>query len=276
VKHEKKMTPLQVMVVEDENVIAKDIENNLKGLGYSVPAVVSSGKEAIQKAAETHPNLVLMDIDLKGDMDGVEAAQQIDDYFNIPVIYLTTYADKNILDILDRAKVTKSFGYIIKPFSGKKLHAAINLALERQKILRELENGKQWFGAIHESLYNAVVAIDKKGCVRFMNSTAEILTGWKQEEALGEDWIKGFNIINKKTKKVDENPVTKALEESAALSLTNNVVIAKDGTEISIEGNIVRIKGNRGNIVGAVLICQSSVRENIPKRCWLGIKNVLL
>ena len=138
------MANAQVLVVEDASIIAKDIQDMLRRLGYAVSAVASSGEEAVQKAAETHPDLVLMDIVLKGDMDGVEAAQQIRDRFHIPVVYLTAYADE---DTLQRAKITEPFGLILKPFEERELHAAIEMALykhkaeeERERLIRELED----------------------------------------------------------------------------------------------------------------------------------------
>ncbi|MFQ5616738.1 MAG: response regulator, partial [Anaerolineales bacterium] len=100
----------QILVVEDENIVAMDIQNRLRRLGYAVPAVVSSGEEAIDKAAETHPDLVLMDIKLKGEMDGVAAAEQIRARFGIPAIYLTANADEATLQ---RAKITQPYGYLL-------------------------------------------------------------------------------------------------------------------------------------------------------------------
>ena len=116
------MTNAQILVVEDEGIIAKDIQNILKSMGYAVPAIASSGEGAIKKAAETFPDLVLMDIVLGGHMDGVEAAEQIRDRFDIPVVYLTAYADNKTLQ---RAKITEPYGYILKPFSERELHTTI-------------------------------------------------------------------------------------------------------------------------------------------------------
>ena len=99
----------KILVVEDEGIVAMHLKNRLKSLGYAVSAVVFSGEEAIKKAAETHPDLVLMDIRLKGEMDGIEAAEQIRVRFNIPVVYLTAYTDD---ETLQRAKVTEPFGLL--------------------------------------------------------------------------------------------------------------------------------------------------------------------
>lgn len=251
------MIPIQIMVVEDEIIVAMDIENNLKGLGYSVPAVVCSGEEAIQKAAETHPDLVLMDIVLTGDIDGVEAAQHIGDRFNIPIVYLTSYADKKTLN---RAKKTNPFGYIIKPFTEKELEATIIIALERKKRVRKLENGEQWFGTIFgtilNSLTNAVVVTDKTGSITYMNPAAEEMSGWKQEESFGKNWIETFNIINKETGKVVNDLVTKTLEPGIRLNIENHVILSKDGRAIPIDETTLPLADDRGNITGAVLIFQ--------------------
>jgi CheY-like chemotaxis protein len=125
---------VRILIVEDESVVAKDIEIRLKGLGYAVSAIASSGEGAIQKAAETHPDLVLMDIVLKGDMDGIEAASQIRSRLNIPVLYLTAYTDEKTLE---RAKITEPFVYIIKPFQERELHSNIEMALFKHKVERE-------------------------------------------------------------------------------------------------------------------------------------------
>ena len=119
------MGKTQIMVVEDESIVAKDIEMSLHKLGYNVCSLASSGEEAIRKAEENRPDIVLMDIVLQGEMNGVEAVGQIRSQFDIPVIYLTPYADK---ETLNHAKITEPFGYMLKPFEEKKIHAAIKMA----------------------------------------------------------------------------------------------------------------------------------------------------
>ena len=110
------MAKTEILIVEDERITAEDIRLSLGGLGYAVTGMASSGEEAIRKAEELHPDLVLMDIVLGGDMDGIEAAKRIRARFKIPVVYLTAYADEKRLE---RAKVTQPFGYILKPFDDK-------------------------------------------------------------------------------------------------------------------------------------------------------------
>lgn len=129
----------KILIVEDELIIAKDLSRRLSKLGYEVVGIVSSGISAITKAQETFPDLILMDIVLKGSMDGIETASRLRDLLPIPVVYLTAYADN---ETIDRAKETHSFGYILKPFKEAELKATIEIAFSRyeseQKIRQQL------------------------------------------------------------------------------------------------------------------------------------------
>ena len=138
------MPNAKLLIVEDEEIVAFDIESTLKSLGYEVLAVVASGEEAIAFAAKIHPDLVLMDIMLKGSIDGIQAAEEINKHFNIPVIYLTAYGD---ISTLDRAKITQPFGFLVKPFEERELYTAIEIALSRhqaeEKMRQALEKEKE-------------------------------------------------------------------------------------------------------------------------------------
>jgi CheY-like chemotaxis protein len=129
------MSQPRILVVEDEGIVAHDIKHMLNGLGYEVPVIASSGEDAIKRVAEKKPDLVLMDIVLGGDMDGIEAAKQIRARFDIPVVYLTAYADETTVS---RAKMTAPYGYLVKPFTEGELHAAIEIALHKHEMEREV------------------------------------------------------------------------------------------------------------------------------------------
>lgn len=138
------MSNIRIMVVEDEWIISEDIQKSLKKFGYTVSAVVSTGKEATQKTEEDRPDLILMDIVLKGEIDGIEAASQIHSCVNIPIIFLTAYDNKSVLE---RAKITEPFGYMIKPFDERELYSTIEISLykhkteeEKEKLLQELQD----------------------------------------------------------------------------------------------------------------------------------------
>ncbi|MCZ7402758.1 MAG: response regulator [Candidatus Methanoperedens sp.] len=127
----------QILVVEDEIIVADYIRKSLQNMGYSVPSIVSSGENAIKEIEKNNPDLVLMDIVLEGKMDGIEAAEIIRSRFNIPVVYLTANSEENILE---RAKITEPFGYIIKPFNERDLRTNIEIALYKHKMERELKD----------------------------------------------------------------------------------------------------------------------------------------
>jgi two-component system sensor histidine kinase/response regulator len=135
-KGERTVANSRILVVEDEIIVAMDLQHELTSLGYRVTGIISSGKEAIDKAGQTRPDLVLMDIRLEGDVDGIEAAEQIRVSFNIPVIFLTAYADA---DTLQRAKITEPFGYIIKPYQERDLHTTIEMALYKHQMDSKLK-----------------------------------------------------------------------------------------------------------------------------------------
>lgn len=131
---------VRILVVEDETIVALDLKNSLKMLGYDVVGTACSGEEAIAKADQTRPDLVLMDIILKGKMDGVQAADSIRATLNIPVIFLTACADERTLQ---RAKVTEAFGYLLKPFEERELHGHIEIALYKHHMERALRESEE-------------------------------------------------------------------------------------------------------------------------------------
>jgi putative two-component system response regulator len=131
------MKNTKILIVEDETIIARNIANSLLSLGYQVPVIVSSGEGAIARAGELHPHIILMDIKLKGKIDGIEAADIIRTRFDIPVIYITSYADD---ETLEKAKATMPFGYIMKPPETRTLHSIIEMALYKHSAEKELNN----------------------------------------------------------------------------------------------------------------------------------------
>ena len=118
----------QILIVEDEVIVGMDIQRRLKNLGYIVPVVVSSGEEAINKAKENNPDLILMDIDLNSKMDGIEAAFKIHTFCDIPIIYLTAYSDEKTFE---KAQINVPYAYIVKPFRDRELQITLEIAFYR-------------------------------------------------------------------------------------------------------------------------------------------------
>lgn len=127
----------KIMVVEDEWIVADQLCRDLKDLGYTVCSVASTGYEALRKVEEDSPDLILMDIVLKGRMDGIETASRINSQFNIPMLYLTAYTNQ---EYIERAKETTPFGYLVKPYNQKELHANIEMAIHKHRADKEIAN----------------------------------------------------------------------------------------------------------------------------------------
>lgn len=141
------MSDVTLMLVEDEIIVAADVKYRLENMGYTVLGIFDNGEEAIEKAGEMQPNLVLMDIVLKGEMDGIEAAGKIREMYDIPIIYLTAYSDEKTLQ---RAKVTEPFGYVLKPFEDREIQSAIEMALYKHKMEQKLKESEEKYRKLIE------------------------------------------------------------------------------------------------------------------------------
>ncbi|MFQ5449521.1 MAG: ATP-binding protein [Nitrospinaceae bacterium] len=244
----------RILIVEDESIVAKNISHCLGRNGYEVVGKISSGKSAIQFCEKSKPDLVLMDIVLKGEIDGIEAAEQIRSRFHIPIVYLTTYTDHKTLD---RAKNTQPYGYLVKPFDERDLHTCIETTLfnhHQGEILRERKN---WFSSTLDSIGDAIIATDKNERVTFLNPTAQSITGWSLKEAIGKPIGEIFKIINHFTGDGVECPTSQALRQGTQVNLPDNTfLISRDNKKIPIADCGSLIKDRQGEVLGAVLIFQ--------------------
>ncbi|MFT7695142.1 MAG: PAS domain S-box-containing protein, partial [Candidatus Latescibacterota bacterium] len=191
----------KILVVEDERIIAEDLKETLQGLFYEVPDIACSGEEAISKAEQLSVDLVLMDIRLSGDMDGIEAAQHIYEHFDIPVIYMTANSD---IATLERAKKTRPFGYLLKPFKERELHTTIEISLYRHQMemqvkslqidlqnkvdLLEQQNSeiRQLSRALEQSPVSVAIT-DTQGKTEYVNQNFIDTTGYSRQESIGQE-----------------------------------------------------------------------------------------
>ncbi|MFV9503067.1 MAG: response regulator [Oscillochloridaceae bacterium umkhey_bin13] len=171
-----------ILIVEDELLVAMDTQSLLTSHGYSVPAVAGSGGEAISQALNLRPDLVLMDIRLRGEMDGITAAAQILTHLNVPVIYLTAFADE---PTLLRARTTAPYGYLVKPFDEATLLASISMAVERHSRDSEASARAALLSTILDGSGDAVIAVDANGLVTYLNSNAAALIQQDRQGAIG-------------------------------------------------------------------------------------------
>jgi len=261
---------VQVLVVEDETIIARDIQDCLEHLGYVVPAIVATGIEAVNKATELHPDLILMDIRLKGDIDGIQAAEQIWTRLRIPIIYATGFSDR---DTLERAKLTRPFGYILKPIEERELYAAIETALYQYRVTQALHQREQWLATVLRDIGDGVIVVDRHNRISLMNLVAEALTGWRQEEAIGKELLEVFNVVHEQTFAPIENPIVDVLERGTIVYLPENtILISKDNTTIPIADTATPIRDETGAIVGVAIVFRDVTKRRIIEERDLALQ----
>ncbi len=246
------MDKIRILVVEDEVLIAKDIQRTLTRLGYEIAAVVHTAEDAIAYAAHMQPELILMDIQLNGALDGTHAAEQIRQHHHIPVIFLTAYSDDATLMRVQRSE---PFGYIIKPFEERELFVTIETALYRHAVEAKLKRVERWLAATLTSIGDAVIATDARGCITFLNPIAETLTGWRHVDALGKELTEVFRIVNGDTQQPLPSPIARVLSEGVIVGLAPHALLhRRDGSMIHIDDSAAPIRDERDIITGVVLV----------------------
>lgn len=173
------MTASRILIVEDELILADDMAQLLRSWGHEVVSIVASGEEAIRKADETSPDLVLMDIMLSGRMDGIEAAGWIKSQIEAAIVYLTAHSKK---DLFERAKVTEPFAYLSKPVSPQELEGAVEMALYKHKMEKQLRENEEKFRAVFENSFDAMFLTEADGQVLEANSAAARMLGRSKDE----------------------------------------------------------------------------------------------
>lgn len=176
------MTKPRILVVEDEAIIAADLQATLTRLGYEVPDTVDTGERAIARAAELRPDLVLMDIRLRGELDGIAAAEAIQRARDVPVIFLTAYTDE---ETLRRARLTLPFAYVVKPYQEAQLRTAIGVALDKHQHDAERARRASLLDAVLGSLASAVLVLDADGRIQYANRAARDVLDPRGKDLVG-------------------------------------------------------------------------------------------
>ncbi|MBD3167942.1 MAG: response regulator [candidate division Zixibacteria bacterium] len=242
---------VKILIAEDEMLVAKNLQKNLEDFGFEIVSTTCSGEETILKAIETKPQLLLMDIRLEGDIDGIEAAGLINHRMDIPIVYLTAYADENTIQ---RAKQTNPYGYLIKPFDPIELRTTIEMALNKHQLESKSRDRQEWLETILDGVGHGIIVTNEKGAVSFMNPVAEFMTGWKYEEAFGRDLIDVLKILHEDTRKMVEQPSIQALgEKNIVRQSYRTILCGKDGKEFLVDYCASFIRDIENNIIGIVL-----------------------
>ena len=245
------MQQRKVLIVEDEQIVATELREVLSSLGYCVVATASSGLEALDRADEAQPDLILMDIRIKGDMDGIETATRIVARWDIPIIFVTAHADQ---ETLRRAKVTGPMGYVLKPFSERELQVAIEMAVFKHDLERQLKEQKQKLSAMLDSIGDAVIATDQEGMVTLINPAASMLTGFTESEALGREITTVLNIMDDSVPTGVGGAVSNSVETGKEMKTVHHasIIISKSGKVIPIDGTTSHIVDENGVRSGTI------------------------
>jgi PAS domain S-box-containing protein len=234
----------KILLVEDESIEAMDIKRTLESFGYQVPYVASSGEEAIEKALEIMPDLILMDIILKGDTDGIEAVSKIKE-LDIPVIYLTAHSEESTIE---RAKLTEPYGYIIKPYDTTELKYAIELAIYKNQMEKELKESEAKYRLLVEGQTDLVVKADTEGRLLFVSPSYCEMFGKTEEELIGEKFMPLVHVddheFTAKSLKCIYSPPYTCYHEQRAMTKDGWRWLAwSDKAVQDDEGNVIAIVG---------------------------------
>jgi PAS domain S-box-containing protein len=256
------MASAQILVVEDEGLVARDIQRSLVRWGYSVPAVVPSGEEAVEKAEELHPDLVLMDIRLKGTLSGIEAGERLRNRHDMPIVFLTAYADDAMLA---RAKDAEPFGYLVKPFEERELRATVEMALHKHRLESFLRDNEQWLASILEFIGDGVIVTDAAGSIEVLNPAAERLTGFTCMAARGQG-LRDVFAVTREGSHQPFDPAAEAFRKGGTVELDTDVWLCRrDGRRLPIEGSVALLD-DAGTFTGFAVAFRDVSRRRHAER----------
>ena len=251
--------PVTILIVEDEKIVAMDIAGSLKSFGYEVSGIVASGRDAIEKVEQDPPDLILMDIRIKGDIDGIQTAEIIQSNYDIPIVYLTAFADEHTLL---RARITAPYGYIIKPFDKNTAHTMIEISLYKNSMERKIKENERWLSKILQYSGDAMIAADANGNIKLMNKVAEFETGWKSDEVTGRDINEILKLSDENTKEQINAPIARLFSDDHEQDLSRTAILTdKESKEKLIAGTASWIKDDKNITTGIVVVFRDITKQ---------------
>lgn len=258
------MATRSILVVEDEAIVAANLCRRLEAMGYAVIAAVDSGEAALEHITARRPDLVLVDIMLAGDLDGIALAQQIHDRFALPVVYLTAYADD---ETVQRAGPTHPYGYILKPFDENSLRVTLDIALHRHRADRAVRERERWLDTILRSIGDAVVTTDAQAAVSFVNPAAAAMTGWTEAAAAGKPVEQVVALRDAHSGQAAPHPVIQALQTGEVVNLAHDtLLVTQQGTQVFIEDSAAPIRADHEALLGAVMVFRDATARRKIER----------
>lgn len=253
----------RILVAENERKIAKEISKSLRKMGYDGSQVALTGEDAIKKAEESRPDLVLIDTVLGGVLSGTETGQRIRESLDIPIVYLAERAEE---PTLTEAKLTLPYGYVLKPLRDGDLEASIQIAIYKSEVEKIAKRNSKWIASALNSVEDAIIAVDIDSAITFMNPAAEQLIGWNRKNALGKGLSYILNLRGKKNQKVSEIPINRTLRNGVVISSDKDILKLSKGPEVAISYNVFPIREGGGKIVGGVIQLRRVENRNLNKQ----------
>ncbi|MBB5036980.1 ATP-binding response regulator [Prosthecobacter dejongeii] len=251
--------PLTVFIVEDESLVAMDLEERLTQMGYQVLGIADNGLDALAELKRLTVDLVLMDIHLRDGMDGVEVASQLRQRSNVPVVFVTAHADEATLK---RAGQTEPFGYVLKPFDERELRATIEMALYRHRAEAKLRKLERWLATTLNSIGDGVIATDDQRRITLINPLAESVTGWSHFEALGRPLEEVLEIYGEDGRNETSALFVEAVKSGSTVHMGENKCLkSRDGRMVPIDDSISPIRDDDGYINGCVVVFRDCTRS---------------
>ncbi len=245
------MSGERILVVENEKIIAIDLQRRLERFGYEVIGLTGSSQEAIAAARKHRPDLILMDIMLPGDLDGIETAKKIRTELDSAVVFLTAYSDE---ETLEHAKEADPFGYILKPFKEKELFSTIDIALYKHRVDNALKVQERWLSAILHSVADGIIATDVNNRVQFMNHAAQEITGWTEGQAKNLPIAEILRISDgERPVPLEILPEADGSAPAQSVVFEDSILAGRGGKEIRVEGTVSRIRDRAGHVEGQVV-----------------------
>ncbi len=261
----------KILIVEDEQIVALNLNGTLARLGYEIVGVAGTGDQSVRLAEETRPDLALMDIALAGEKDGISSAGVIWQQWNIPVVFLTAFADE---ETLARAQQNGVFGFLTKPFRTDELNATILMALNQHRISQQEVQQRRWMATLLASISDGVISTNLEGRVSFLNQQGAALTGWAADEALGKTVEEICPVFTPDGMKREESSVYEALRTGSAISPKRLVMHARGGRAIPIEQVVTPLLSG-SQVTGAVIVFRDIKEqlqiEKAQKRESIGV-----
>lgn len=261
------MPKARIFIVEDENIVALDIHNSLAASGYEIVGQTDRGEDAVKVTGELQPDLILMDIGLKGDVDGIEAATRIRRQFDLPVIFLTAFTTPTILE---RARQAEPFGYVVKPFDERELIGNIEMAVYKHRMEKKLRESENKFRRVIEHASDGIAILDKGGRIIEWNPAIERITGLRRADVIDQPvWEAVFQITPQEHKSAEMREKNAAHWKAATKNnfqnsdqLAEHEIETPQGIRRIIQSNGFTVETAQG-LLGGVIMRDITERKQV-------------